>query len=214
MWFRHKTPMTLDDQIRKLIWLAPNSYRDRTDALDYLFIQFNFFEWRHGALRRRGDTEKPCDIDYFPELEIVSKTPQLSRMLSIGGLRLLEARSAETLAAGRHTRENIETIIRQTHAHGWLMEGTDPDGQKTSFLMPEGMIQTFSKILTLPDDIRPDWLDGAEAALAFVQGNLQFSQASIALTHERPSASLLVGQARIDQVAAHIENLRKAQKVK
>jgi hypothetical protein len=202
MWFRRKTPMTLDDQIRKLIWLAPNSYRDRTDALDYLFIQLNFFEWRKGALRRRGDTEKPCSIDRFPELVAVSKTSQL---LSIGGVELLQTRSAKTLAAGRQTRENIDTVIRQTHAHGWLMESTD----HTSFLMPEGMVQTFSKISQLPDDIKPDWLAGAAEALAFVQGNLQFSQASLAATDKRPSSFLLDGQAQIDQVAARLADLQK-----
>jgi hypothetical protein len=126
-------------------------------------------------------------------------------MLSIGGAELVQVRSAKTLVAGRHIRENIETVIHQTHAHGWLMESTD----KTSFLMPEGMIQTYSKISQLPDDIRPDWLTGAQEALAFVQGNLQFSQAGVAATDQRPPSFLLDGQTQIEQVTARLENLKK-----
>jgi hypothetical protein len=205
MRFRNKPSMTLDEQIRRLIWLAPNRFRDRTDALDYLFIQFNFFEWRKGALRRRGDTEKPCSIDYFPELEVLSKDPASFRILSMGGVELLQIRSAETLAAGRYIRENIDTVIHQTHAHGWLMESTD----HTSFLMPEGTIQTYSKISQLPDDIKPDWLAGAQEALAFGQGNLQFSQASLTAAGKQIAPFLADDQVKIEQVTARIENLQK-----
>jgi hypothetical protein len=150
--------MKLEKQIYRLIWDYPTLYHNRTDALHHFFIvNGNGYHWSNGEMRSFDDTKKLVALDYIDNYlaiefekrkQEMADWPEKLQDLAHRQVQNMEAHLAERAAETREVRQQIEQRMR----------GKPP----IKGLYP---LCEYAKICNLPDNIKEDWLLGAQEAL-------------------------------------------------
>jgi hypothetical protein len=142
----------LEKQIYRLLWEYPTGYHDRTEALCQFFIVGGTgYHWQAGELRTEGDTKKLTPFEALNEGWIRHYTESTALAQEFGITEEIERvaqKLADDLAQTQQARVEIEERIR-----------TSPP---IEHLYP---LSEFTKLCNLPDDIKLDWLDGAQEAV-------------------------------------------------
>jgi len=154
---RFKNKKSLDFRIWEMMIAYPSLFPTRFYAIHHLYLVLgNGYEWQDGRLVERVPDEKRKAIERM--LKDGKTEGEMRKAIQKMDDQLYGEMRAET----RRVSEKLQALSKK-----YKVDLADPVDHPKSFQVYP--VCDLSEIMNIPDDVRPDWLAGAEEALAIME---------------------------------------------
>jgi hypothetical protein len=161
--------MNLKDTMLRHIRLCPLNTKSKLDIYNHLFLVLgNVYEWNEGELVEVYGNNKILTIEEAIENELLNEfhltlfNRSINRNIRIHNISSSECKDKIRERLKRYYK-NIQTIL---HAEDIINHEIDINEDKREFNFYR--LTTDSAIMNIPDNIKPDWLDGIKELMDYL----------------------------------------------
>ena len=144
--------MKLEKQIYQLLWEIPYFFTDRTDILQFLFLDQSDYRWEKGELREPSHKKKTLRADGLPDF--VERLNGLDPVLNSNPVDIFQYNTqwlAQAQAKVLAARQNIEKAVDTIHPGDDLC-----------------VLSDLANLWQIPDNVKNDWLGGAQETVELI----------------------------------------------
>jgi hypothetical protein len=161
--------MKYSEELRLMMTYFPRSNLTEEDVLHHLFfVNGNGYEWVNGELVcYRSEEEAKAHYDDFVAKDIEKSKEYADRYGDEAAWRYYGDTPEETKEKELAYRKSFAKPLGEGNKEDcWFIL---PDGRMGHYMYP---ISQYAKILHVPDDVKPDWLEAAFRAIEMAESDL------------------------------------------